>query len=219
MFIMWIHYAHRYPSISHYFGLLDSSDELIGVVTFGSPASPPLRAGMFSDKSIKILELNRLVLKYNRKNEASFLVGNALKMLPQCAVISFADTERGHIGTVYQACNFLYCGLSAVRTDWKVRGLEHLHGVTLADEFRGFQGRSVLMREKYGADFYLKERYRKHRYVFFVGSKGFRKQCHNALNYKTEEYPRGSGERHVDAAPTMAADKDGQGVLFQGVPE
>jgi hypothetical protein len=79
---------------------------------------------------------------------------------------------------VYRASNFIYCGLSAKRTDWKVRGLEHLHGQTIADEFRGVPNRSTAMREKYGDDFYLEPRSRKHRYLYFIGSRkevrGFR---------------------------------------------
>lgn len=188
-FIIDIHYAHRFPSVSYLFGLW-ADEELCGVVTYGTPPSPPLRKGMFTDQSIKILELNRLVLKYNRKNEASFLVAHSLKMLPECAVISFADTAQGHVGVVYQACNFIYCGLSAKRTDWKIKGMEHLHGISVADEFRGLPDRSKLMREKYGDDFYLSPRPRKHRYVYFVGSKKHKKHCSESLKYTTRPYPK-----------------------------
>jgi hypothetical protein len=71
------------------------------------------------------LELNRLCLKSNAKNDASFLVSASIRLLATAGnfiCISFADTEQGHSGYVYQACNFTYHGLSAKRTDWKVRG-------------------------------------------------------------------------------------------------
>jgi len=189
-FILGIHYAKRWPSISYAFGLFDGP-ELIGVVTYGTPPSAPLRRGVAGDKlSDKVLELNRLCLKYNRKNEASMLVGRSLRLLPDAVVVSFADISQGHTGYVYQATNFLYCGLSAKRTDWKVRGKEHLHGQTIADEFRGVQNRAAAMKEKYGNDFYLEERPRKHRYVTFTGSKSFRKSAALSLKYNQHPYPK-----------------------------
>ena len=189
-FILGIHYAKRWPSISYAFGLFDG-DELTGIVTYGTPPSAPLRRGIAGDQfKSQVLELNRLCLKYNRKNEASRLVGASLRMLPESIVVSFADTDQDHKGYVYQACNFHYCGLSAKRTDWKVKGKEHLHGQTIADEFRGVPDRAAAMREKYGDDFYLSPRPRKHRYVFFVGSKTFKRRAMNALKYGIEPYPK-----------------------------
>ena len=117
------------------------------------------------------------------------LVGGSLRMMPESIVVSFADIEQGHVGTVYQACNFLYCGLSAKRTDWKVKGKEHLHGQTIADEFRGVENRAQAMKDKYGDDFYLQARSRKHRYVFIVGSKSFKRVALRSLRYQVQPYP------------------------------
>jgi hypothetical protein len=190
-FILGIHYAKRWPSISFAFGLFEGED-LVGVCTYGTPASSGLRVGLCGrDFAPSVLELNRLCLKFNRKNEASTLVGRSLKLLPKnTIVVSFADTEQGHFGYVYQATNFTYTGLSAKRTDWKVKGLEHLHGQTVADEFRGKENRAALMREKYGDDFYLKPRSRKHRYVTFTGSKKFKGYALAALKYPVLPYPK-----------------------------
>ena len=149
------------------------------------PPSAPLRRGIAGDEYKKdILELNRLCLRQNRHNEASFLIGKSLKMLPKNKiVISFADTRQDHIGYVYQATNFIYCGLSAKRTDWKIKGKEHLHGVTVADEFRGVPNRSQKLREKYGDYFYLKPRPRKHRYIFVLGRKSYKRKVVKAIKY------------------------------------
>lgn len=133
------------------------------------------------------MELNRLVLRRNIKNDASFLVSHAIRLLKKHGnfiIVSFADTDQGHEGTVYKACNFTYCGMSAKRTDWKVRGMEHLHGQTIADEFRGVKNRAEAMRKKYGDDFYLKQRSRKHRYIMVVGSRGFVAKAKKAIRYK-----------------------------------
>jgi hypothetical protein len=179
-----IHYAKRIPSISYAFGLFVDGD-LEGVITYGTPASPTLRAGLCgAEYAHLVLELNRLCLKNNIKNHASYLVARSLKMLPRPRIIvSFADTEQGHVGTVYRAANFVYCGLSAKRTDWKIRGKEHLHGQTISDEFRGVTNRAAAIRAKYGEDFYLQPRSRKHRYVYFLGTHKERKLMRGALQY------------------------------------
>ena len=190
-FILNIHYAKRWPSISHAFGLFEG-DNLCGVVTYGTPPSSTLRSGVAGvEYAGAVLELNRLCLRDNKKNYASELVGKSLRMLPAGKiVVSFADTSQGHFGYVYQATNFLYCGLSAKRTDWKIKGKEHLHGITIADQFRGVESRAKAMRDFYGDDFYLAPRPRKHRYIYLVGNKRFKKQAQKALRYAQEPYPK-----------------------------
>jgi hypothetical protein len=179
-----IHYAGRCPSISYAFGLFKSND-LVGVITYGTPPSSTLRVGIAGkDNAHSVLELNRLCLKYNLKNEASLLVGRSIRLLPKNKIIiSFADTEQGHEGIVYKACNFSYHGLSAKRTDWAVKGKEHLHGQTIADEFRGVKNRAKAMRDKYGDDFYLKPRSRKHRYIYLHGDKKWKREVIKDIKY------------------------------------
>ena len=165
------HYAKRIPSISYAFGLYEGNI-LVGVCTYGTPSSSTLRDGIAGSENSKyVLELNRLCIESNNKNAASILVGRSLRLLPvPSIVVSYADTAQEHIGYVYQACNFIYTGLSAKRTDWKIKGMEHLHGQTIADMSRGCVGsRSKYMRERFGEDFYLEERTRKHRYIYVTG--------------------------------------------------
>lgn len=149
------HYAKRLCPISYTFGAY-LEGRLVGIVTYGTPASSPLRIGICGKAwADKVLELNRLCCE-NDSNIASQLVGRSLRLLPKpSVVVSYADTAQGHVGYVYQATNFLYTGLSAKRTDWKVKGKEHLHGATIADESRGQENRAQWMREKYGDAFYL----------------------------------------------------------------
>ena len=189
-FILDIHYAGRFPSVSKSYAL-DIDGELEGVITYGKPSSSPLRTGIAGpDMASHVLELNRLCLRGNIKNDASWLVASSLKALAgDYIIVSYADTHQGHMGTVYQASNFLYTGLSAKRTDWAVRGKEHLHGQTIADEFRGQPNRSKLMRDKYGDDFYLKPRPLKHRYVFITGGRAFKREALSSLRYEVQEYP------------------------------
>lgn len=81
-FLLDIHYARRIPPISFAFGLFEN-DDLVGVITYGMPASPSLCKGICG-KEYKdmVIELNRLCLLNNKKGEASRLVGASLRLLP-----------------------------------------------------------------------------------------------------------------------------------------
>tara|TARA_R100000541_G_scaffold57534_1_gene67745 strand:+ start:5387 stop:6043 length:657 start_codon:yes stop_codon:yes gene_type:complete len=186
------HYAKRMPSISYAFGLYED-DSLVGICTFGSPPSPSLCVGVCGEEhKSKVVELNRLILETDKPNSASFLVSQSLKLLPKPSiVVSYADTKQGHVGYIYQATNFLYTGLSASRVDWAVKGLEHMHSKTLSE---GMTLES--MEEKYGDDFYHRERDRKHRYIFFTGSKLQKRKLTKLLKYKTETYPKGESKKY-----------------------
>ena len=197
------HYAHRIPSISYSFGLYD--DGIIkGVCTFGIPSSSPLRDGICGEEYSRIvLELNRLVLNEGvAKNAASYFIARCFKELPHpTIVVSFSDTSVGHIGYVYQSLNFIYTGLSAKRTNWKVKGLEHLHGQSIADISRGTTNRAEFMRQKYGDDFYLEDRSRKHRYVYFIGGRRQKKKLEKSLKYPILPYPKGESKRYDSSRP------------------
>tara|TARA_R100001015_G_C4606972_1_gene162058 strand:+ start:350 stop:1006 length:657 start_codon:yes stop_codon:yes gene_type:complete len=184
------HYAKRVPSISHSFGLFEGST-LTGVVTFGSPPSYSLTIGICGeDHSHKVLELNRLCLEHNRKNEASFLVGNALKQLPKPSiVVSYADTSVNHVGYIYQATNFIYTGMSAKRTEWREIG-SNKHSKTLCGQV------SLEERISKPDKYEIVERPQKHRYVYFCGDKRQKKKLLSLLNYPVKSYPKGNSKRY-----------------------
>ena len=172
------HYAKRLPSISYAFGLFDGN-VLVGVVTYGMPASPFLCIGVCGEEHRDIvLELNRLCLLNNKKNEASFLVANSLKLLPKpCVVVSYADTAMGHVGYVYQACNFLFTGTTKERTDMAAENGKHS---------RHNQGNREIRTNRSA----------KHRYVFLVGNKLQKKKLLSSLKYEVLPYPKGESDRY-----------------------
>ena len=62
-FLLGIHYARRIPSITDAFGLF-KENQIIGVVTYGVPASPNLCFGIAGKENAHhVKELNRLVIK------------------------------------------------------------------------------------------------------------------------------------------------------------
>jgi len=171
-FLLNIHYAKRIPSISYAYGLFDN-DDLIGVCTFGSPASPYLCKGLLGEKNKKlVIELNRLCLLYNRKNEASFLVSKSIKLLPKPkAIVSYADSAMGHIGIIYQASNFIFTGTTKPRTDMASKDGKH-------------------SRHNMGDPSIRVNRSSKHRYVYFHGSATDIKYMNENLLYKKMKYPK-----------------------------
>jgi hypothetical protein len=183
-FLLHIHYAKRIPSISYSIGLFYKED-LVGCVCYGYPPSTALKVGIAGEQFKKnVIELNRLVLKNNKKNEASYLVGNSFKLLPKNTIIvSYADISQKHIGYVYQATNFIYTGLSAKRTEWQMIGVNK-HSFTICETY------SLHERKTNKDKFKLIDRPRKHRYLYLIGDKKFKKDVIKNLKYKIKSYPK-----------------------------
>jgi len=179
-----LHYAKRIPSISYSFGLY-LHKELIGVITYGSPPSSSLCIGICGEQfKDKVIELNRLCLIDNDKNNASYLVGNSLKLLPKPQiVVSYADTSMNHTGYIYQATNFIYTGLSDKRTEWRIKN-SNMHSKTICEKYT-LQER---MNDK--DKFEVVDRPRKHRYIYFLGDKRQKRIFNQNLNYPIHSYPK-----------------------------
>lgn len=172
------HYAKRMCPISFAFGLY-VDEHLVGIVTYGVPASPFLCMGVcgIENKDI-VLELNRLCLHDGIKNGASFLVSKSLQMLPKpTIVVSYADTSMNHVGYIYQASNFLFTGTTKERTD--MAGEDGKHS-----------------RHNLGNSENRINRSAKHRYIYFVGNKFQKKKLKTQLNYSIEPYPKGESLKY-----------------------
>lgn len=105
------HYMHRRPPISYAFGLFDNSDNIMGCITFGIPASRHMLIGACRSAPEVVIELNRLWCSDDMpRNTESWFVARALKLLPPKIVLSYADTAAGHVGYIYRAANFHYAG-------------------------------------------------------------------------------------------------------------
>ena len=171
------HYAKRIPQIMYAFGLYENN-ELVGVVTYGIPASPSLCLGICGKEwADKVLELNRLCLQDNSKNQSSFLVSNSIKLLPKpTIVVSYADTAQGHVGYVYQATNFLFTGTTKERTDMGGRDGKHS---------RHSKDPSIRI-----------FRSAKHRYIYFHGTKPQKKLLRSLLKYDVKLYPKGDSKKY-----------------------
>ena len=185
--LMYKHYARRMCSISYAFGLFDNQNILQGVCTFGSPPSRALCIGVCGEANAnKVYELNRFIINDNEKNIASFFISRALKILPNdLIIVSYSDTSMGHHGYIYQATNWIYTGLSAKRTERYDIENPHLHSKSVTER-KGVDYQSLAIRE----------RPRKHRYIYFTGTRTQRRHLRKALNYKEQPYPKGDNSNY-----------------------
>jgi hypothetical protein len=130
------HYAKCVPAVQFAYNVYNSNNEWCGVVCFGQGATPNIikQFGMIQGE---VLELVRVAL--NGKQEyTSQAVAMALKQLhkdnPLVKLIaSFADNRQHHIGTIYQATNWIYLGKTDLGAkEYLVNG-KWLHPRTLSN--------------------------------------------------------------------------------------
>ena len=183
------HYAKRIPMIQYCFALYQEK-KIVGVCSFGQTPSIQLNQSL-SNGIFDVIELNRLIVDEDvKKNALSFFVSRCLKFLPSpLIVVSFADIQKNHHGYIYQATNWIYTGLNAERFEWKSKTNPNLHYRNIAERFKGVDKSKV-------SDLYKKPLSRKHRYVFFIGSKKQKIKMMFNLKYKPQPYPKGENKRY-----------------------
>lgn len=179
------HYSRRASIFWAGFGLVRDG-YVEGVVVYGQP-NPPLSKHAFRDRDFRLYELSRLVIQTDEKNAASVLVGRSLQMLEQpCAVVSYADSEWGHAGIVYQATNWLYTGATVSHDHAYVVDGKRVHPMSLRD--RGITNPREWARIN-GVQ--TAPPMPKHRYFFLCGNKKDRKKMLAKLRYPiVPEYPK-----------------------------
>lgn len=183
------HYLHRAAPAMFAYGLFDGL-EMVGCIIYGKPASRSLCMGVCGpEESSRVIELTRLWIEDGTpKNTESYLIGNTLRMLPPeyDVIVSYAEIGAGHVGTVYQATNWIYTGMSDRHVEWRLEGETGKHGRHLFDEHGGVENAKAF----YGDRLQRVERGRKHRYVMLRGSKRRRKELLAKLRYEIKPYPK-----------------------------
>ena len=111
---MTYHYSRRVPSVSYGYNVFNERYEWCGVILFGTGATPNI-GKPFGMEQDEVLELVRVALN-GLQPCTSECVAAALKRLHEDApkiklVVSYADADQNHYGTIYQATNWIYLGL------------------------------------------------------------------------------------------------------------
>ena len=181
-FLLPKHYSGRKPQISKAFGWM-LNEELVAVCTFGKPASHSLCIGVCGEEhESSVYELNRLCRISTLTEPLSMFVAACLKELKKnnWIVVSYSDTAMNHHGFIYQACNFIYTGMTKERTD-KYTGEKHARHY-----------------DKGAAEVYRQIRSAKHRYIYFcTNDNKLKKQWCESLKYKVQQYPKGQNQNYV----------------------
>lgn len=184
------HYLKRKCPCSIAFGLFELN-ELVGVIVFGKPASYTLCNGIAGNEESKnVIEFNRLWVNDKMpKNTESWFVSRAIKQCGFEIIVSFADTEQGHIGYIYQATNWLYCGESKKQKYFRLKSDSKNTGGTEYRRRERMPKEKII--EQYGEE-YVEEYYSslKYRYVYFNCNKRRKKELMNKLKYKIQPYPK-----------------------------
>lgn len=191
------HYLKRVPPIQKSFGLF-KGNELLGVVTYGSPARNYNGAGkIFGKTPVQTYELNRLVVNGDLpKNVLSFFVSQSFRFFTKPSlIISYADETSGHHGYIYQSLNFLYVGKSELGHIFKdkntgkeihQRTINSLYG-TVANGLK--KNKNIEKVEIEGV---------KHRYFFLIASKKVKKSLMKQFTYEQFPYPKGDNTYYDD---------------------
>lgn len=119
------HYSQSVPAYPIGYNVYNGNDEWCGVILYALGATPNI-GSPYGIPYGGIMELVRVAL--NGKQEAtSQAVAMSLKQLhkdvPQCRlIVSYADCDQDHLGTIYQATNWIYEGLSKGDTYFIING-------------------------------------------------------------------------------------------------
>lgn len=176
------------------YGLRGADGDLLGVAAFGWPSAIESRdvCGREYREQAVCLERGACV-HYAPSNAASFLITHALRQASADhgwkIFYAYADPEAGEIGTVYQACNWLYIGQGVGRTPGRLREDWRLpDGKVLSS--RSLRHRGMKRRDALEAGWVPVPKHPKHKYVQFVGTKPERAALRQALRYSPQPYPK-----------------------------
>lgn len=114
-FIETHHYSHNINGcITDYCFKMTYNGEIIGAMFYGRMAMAN-QWKRFADSETGVSELRRLVcIDDTPRNTESYFIGHTLRWLKKNTdlkvIVSYADAEYGHAGTIYKASNFEYHG-------------------------------------------------------------------------------------------------------------
>jgi hypothetical protein len=204
------HYSKRWTKVSYCLGLFyhqstehkffdGVNEKLIGVICYGDPIGRHCGVSISPILNrTEVLELTRLfIFDGYGTNAESWFVGQSFKWLRENAphikaLVSYSDPNAGHLGTVYQATNWIYQGNKIRPNDsWSFKWSE-------IDEWHHSRSSYV----KYGTNdpkiiqtmvtspFWIKKEPRKHRYIYILLSGKEKKKLFKSLKYPSLPYPK-----------------------------
>jgi hypothetical protein len=228
------HYTHKWSLCQVAYGIFFMTDnecqffdakeeKLIGCMVFGQPVGRSA-AESISEliKATEVFELTRLFIYdgYGRNIE-SYCLSQAIKLLKKNfphikAIITYADGEQGHKGTIYQACGFDYQGNSslALMPNFSISLVGPPYNWTHSRTVSSTYGTHNVERikKKIRKTFWRKKESTKHRYVCLLGNKTDRKKILSNLKHPFLPYPKSNN--YVDEIEEIKVDDTTENQFF-----
>ena len=158
---MSFHYAKSVPVNVFGFSVFNDLNEWCGVVLYGTGANNNI-SREYNLKQGEVIELVRMAL--NGKQEfTSKVLSISLKLINKYVplvklIVSYADKDQEHKGTIYQATNWYFTGISMKnKTDssWIIKGKRY-HGRIISDWVKSKGGLNGLSRKQFLIKYYDK---------------------------------------------------------------
>ena len=186
------HYTRTADAGSVRYGLFCGED-LCGVSIY-NVGSASLKDSIFGPEHRRsVIHHHRLAIGEGvPPNTGSWFLSRVSKLLSEDrpslkAIVSFADSDRGHVGTIYQALNYLYTGVGAVgHVYWETpdghvyQESAQLRGMSLPEKRAHAEGAGWTIRRSGG----------RHRYVCLLGSPTQRRESRRMLRLSELPYPK-----------------------------
>lgn len=175
------HYAKSVPTVQHAYNIYNGENEWCGVIVFGGGANNNLSKS-FGKNAGEVLELERVAL--NGKQEyTSQAVSIALKQLhkddPLCQiVVSYSDHRQKHIGTIYQATNWIYLGITITSDTQYLYNGKWTHERTINSKKNRAELKKILPK---------RENSNKFKYIYVYDKKLRKQYLKNALPYPKDK--------------------------------
>lgn len=123
--LMNFHYAKTIPSAQSSFSVFNNKNEWCGVICYSIGANKSI--GTFANlRQGQICELVRVALN-GKQESTSKALSLSIKLMSKKnqlikMIVSYADSEQGHVGTIYKATNWYFIGIS--------KHVHHIHKKT-----------------------------------------------------------------------------------------
>jgi hypothetical protein len=210
------HYSHKWTLCQVAYGIFyktdndwDSliqgdTDKLIGCIIYAQPVGRSAAASISPLLNInEVFELTRLFIHDGYgKNIESYCIRQSFKMLNKDfphikCVLSYADGEQNHRGTIYQAVGFIYQGNSsiALMPNYSVSlegppNYKWIHSRTVSSTWGSHNVEHL--KKAIGKTFWRKKESSKHRYIIFICDKILKKKLAKTLKHPALAYPKSS---------------------------
>jgi hypothetical protein len=178
-------------------GWFTGAKDLVGCLCYGRPIARLAVQSIAEDlEAFQTLELTRLFIHDDHpKNIESFSIGQSFEWIrehrPEVEILlSYSDPSQGHLGTIYQATNWMYQGagfsiMERFRLSLTNDPYDWIHHRTIYDLY-GTVNLDVL-RRKINHSFWIQNESNKHRYIYILKNK---KKWMKKLKYPILDYPK-----------------------------